>query len=131
MPENVKQVIVVRSDLKMNKGKIAGQVAHASLAIILDRMKIYWPFEHRTLWLKKNDPMEQWLSKRFTKVILKCNGLEELENIYRKALNLKIPASIITDRGDTVFSEPTTTCCAIGPDYNNRIDSITGHLRLL
>ena len=41
MPENVKQVIVVRSDLKMNKGKIAGQVAHASLAIILDRMKIY------------------------------------------------------------------------------------------
>jgi len=127
----VKQVIIVRNDLKMRKGKLAGQVAHASLAVILNKMKGCFPNNHRTLYLKDDDPMEIWLSGKFTKVVLKCDSLEELKEVYNKAWRMNIPASLITDCGDTVFNEPTTTCCGIGPDYNEKIDEITRHLRLL
>jgi len=128
---NVKMVIIVRNDLKMNKGKLAGQVAHASLAIILDKMKRYQPIGYRTLYLKNDDPMEIWLSGKFTKVILKCESLEELVEIHKKAKISGLSTSLITDCGDTVFYSPTITCCAIGPDYSEIIDKLTGHLRLL
>ena len=36
----IKQVIIVRKDLNMRKGKIAAQVAHAAMKVILDKMVV-------------------------------------------------------------------------------------------
>lgn len=133
---NVKQVIVVRKDLKMPKGKIAAQVAHAAMAVFLNMMdqsdgedadSDQWSFE-----VKRGSAMEQWLTGSFTKPVLACSSEAELLELYQKAQDAGLPCSLITDNGLTVFNGvKTNTCIAIGPDYDSNINPITGHLPLL
>jgi len=129
-----KQVIVIRKDLNMRKGKIAAQAAHASLKIILDMM------EHRrhglvtrwALYVAEDTPLAEWLNGRFTKICVSVDSEQELLDIYNKALNAKLSVALITDAGLTEFNNvPTKTCIAIGPDWPDKIDAITGHLKLL
>lgn len=127
---DVKQVIVVRKDLKMNKGKIAAQSCHASMKAILDRCNL---LENRVLYIgNMPEPMYQWLTGIFTKVVLGIDSEEEMLELYNKALCLNLICSLITDAGLTVFNGvPTNTCIAIGPEESYKIDSITSHLKLL
>ena len=134
-----KQVIVVRKDLNMRKGKIAAQVAHASMAVILDLIKdrklsrsqswltdeLYWssPYEH----------VVQWLENDFTKICVSVDSEKELLTLL-EAVKLEgiIPYSLITDSGATEFrGVPTNTCIAIGPWDSDSIDVFTEHLPLL
>ncbi len=127
---NVKQVIIVRKDLKMRPGKLAAQVAHASMKAVLDTCNL---LENRILY-KSNipEPMYQWLTGIFTKVVLAVDSEEELLELYNKALCLELTCSLITDAGLTVFNGiPTNTCVAIGPEESYKIDAITNHLKLL
>lgn len=127
---DVKQVIVVRKDLKMRPGKLAAQVAHASMKAVLDTCNL---LEGRVLF-KSNmpEPMYQWLTGIFTKVVLAVESEEELLELYNKALCLELTCSLITDAGLTVFNGvPTNTCIAIGPEESYKIDAITNHLKLL
>ena len=127
---NVKQCVIVRKDLKMNKGKLSAQVAHASMKAVLDTCNI---LENRVLY-KSNmpEPMYQWLTGIFTKVVLAVESEEELLELYNKALCLELTCSLITDAGLTVFNGvPTNTCIAIGPEESYKIDAITNHLKLL
>ena len=123
----IKQVIIVRNDLKMPKGKACAQVAHASLGALLDySTKIN---DNYVLDLK-DGILYTWLKGIFTKVCLKVESEQELLDIYKAAKDLNLSASLIKDAGFTVFPEPTLTCVGIGPYYADTIDKITGHLKL-
>jgi PTH2 family peptidyl-tRNA hydrolase len=128
-----KQVIVVRKDLNMRKGKIAAQVAHASLGAVLT-CSVTDPRagEVITIPLSDNEVLRNWFVGRFTKVCVSVDGEKELVDVYEKAKQAGLICSLITDAGLTEFNGvPTLTCCAIGPAFINDVDKITGHLKLL
>ncbi len=113
----MKQVILVRTDLKMNKGKLASQCSHASVEAVLN---------------SKKEKVEYWRKKGMKKVVLKVKDKEELLNYFKKAKSLKLTTALITDAGRTVFhNTSTTTCLAIGPDLEEKIDKITSKLKML
>jgi PTH2 family peptidyl-tRNA hydrolase len=138
MSDTIKQVIVIRKDLQMRKGKMVAQGAHASMKVILNLM------EHET-WLDEgktsvdryfnllpDDPLHLWLEDKFTKITVSVNSEEELLNIKQQADDAGIRNALITDMGATEFHGiPTNTCIAIGPDYSSVIDPITKTLKLL
>jgi PTH2 family peptidyl-tRNA hydrolase len=112
--QEIKQVILVRADLKMRKGKTAAQVAHAAVdAFKRSKFKIDW---------------ERTGSK---KVVLSVKDDKELRKFLRLATELDLPKAIIQDAGRTELPEGTVTCLAIGPAPEDRIDSITGELKTL
>ena len=125
-----KQVIVVRKDLNMRKGKIAAQASHASLGAILN-LQVNTDNDLMVL-NTSNSAVKEWLSGRFTKICVSVESEEELIDIYMKAMHNKVNVKLIKDAGLTEFGGiPTYTCLAIGPDYPGRIDPITGNLKLL
>ena len=125
-----KQVIVMRKDLGMRKGKMISQGAHASLGSVLKLMKKSdYKYE---LEFEKGSYLDQWLNGIFTKITVGVNSLDELMELYNKALEMDIPTILITDAGKTEFNGvPTVTCIAIGPYFSEEIDKITSHLKLL
>jgi PTH2 family peptidyl-tRNA hydrolase len=130
---SVKQVILVRQDISMPKGKMAAQVAHASMAVITSRIH-ETPHQSFAFMMDgglQHQYMEHWVNNSFTKVCLKVPTLEELQLLLEAAERANIPTSIICDNGTTVFNEPTITCGAIGPYDSETIDKITAHLKLL
>ena len=114
----IKQVIVMRKDLKMRRGKEIAQGSHASMAFLLER---HTP----------NHLLNGWLNNAQTKVCVRVDSQEELEEIYENAINSGLICHMITDLGKTEFDGvPTKTCLAIGPNKADEIDKITGHLKL-
>ncbi|MCD6483157.1 MAG: peptidyl-tRNA hydrolase [Candidatus Aenigmarchaeota archaeon] len=111
-----KQAIVVRKDIRMGKGKLAAQVAHASLQAFL---------------ISDEKTRNEWLSEGAKKVVLKVSSLKTLLNLYEKAKKLKLPVVIIRDAGKTQVNKGTITCIGIGPEREDKIDKITGKLKLL
>jgi len=112
--EELKQVIVVRADLKLGKGKLAGQVAHAAVSAA-----------EKSKWKK------DWFSQNQMKAVLKCSGEGELVGLYEQARRAGLPAELISDAGRTQIPAGTTTCLGIGPAPADDIDRITGRLKLL
>jgi len=131
----IKQVIVMRKDLNMRKGKMIAQGAHASMKAILDQGTFTnpssnCPYDRFRIFLTPD--LKEWLQGIFTKICVSVDSLDELEAIAEKARLTNIPYAVITDCGLTEFNNiPTKTCCAIGPADSELIDSITGHLKLL
>jgi PTH2 family peptidyl-tRNA hydrolase len=129
MRTEAKQVIVMRKDLNMRKGKMVAQGAHASMKAILD-----WAIYDNGIMidLPSDSPIENWLNGRFTKVCVSVDSEVELDEIYNKAKESGFICAMIVDAGLTEFNGvPTKTCCAIGPEWPEDIDKITGHLKLL
>ena len=120
-PLHPKQVIVIRKDLNMRKGKMCAQAAHASLAVILDAQR-EGPLPRA---------IQEWLDGRFTKIVVSVNSEEELHEVYQNAKLASIPCSLIQDAGFTEFDQPTYTAVGVGPDYPEFIDQVTGELPLL
>lgn len=129
--EKVKQVIVVRNDLKMSKGKMSAQVAHASLGAFLVERYTGDGYRGNVICIEETDAKEKWINGSFFKIVLKVDSEEELLEIKKKCDTEGIENKLICDEGHTVFSEPTNTCLGIGPDFENKIDKITGHLKLM
>jgi PTH2 family peptidyl-tRNA hydrolase len=76
--------------------------------------------------------MQEWLTTRFTKVVVQVNTEAELLEIYNKAKDAGLPCSLIQDSGATEFhGVPTHTAVAVGPDLAEKIDPITSQLKLL
>jgi PTH2 family peptidyl-tRNA hydrolase len=125
---NIKQVIVMRHDLKMRRGKQIAQGAHASMAFLTRRLQ-----SRTSICMDDFSPNEQtWILGSFAKVCVRCNSEEELMAIVDKATDLGLEVHLITDSGRTEFhGQPTRTCLAIGPDEASKIDQVTGHLELL
>lgn len=118
-----KQVIVIRKDLNMRKGKMVAQGAHASL-----KAYIAASFDHGKTG---NFIAAEWMLTLGTKICVSVDSEAELKEIFDKADAAKLPVVIIKDAGLTEFKEPTLTACAIGPASAEEIDKITGHLKLL
>jgi len=124
----VKQVIVMRHDLKMRRGKQIAQGAHASMSFIARRLQRAGSVSLDGF----TDAETAWLTGSFAKVCCRVNSEEELLAIRDKAAEASLEVHLITDSGKTEFhGVPTNTCLAIGPDDTERIDEITGQLQLL
>jgi len=119
---SIKQCIVMRNDLNMRKGKMCAQAAHASIQCTLESV-LYD--------VGPSKVMVQWLTEGMTKICVRVDSEAELFEIYQQAKNEKLTVHLITDAGLTEFKEPTRTCLAIGPDWADKIDKITGELKLL
>jgi PTH2 family peptidyl-tRNA hydrolase len=128
MPES-KQVIVMRKDLGMRKGKMIAQGAHASMKVLVDAGKL----DRETLAIALDPATREWLvSGRFTKVCVSVNSEAELDAIVANARSAGVPCALIVDSGRTEFhGVPTKTCCAVGPAWADAVDAITGALPLL
>lgn len=141
MTNHVKQVLVWRADLrnaktgqKVRSGKMAAQLAHASMKVFLDCMDRTYSQDGDTysLTVQHGGPTGQWLDGAFTKVCCSVPDEQQLLALLTDAQKADIPCALITDNGLTEFNGvKTNTCIAIGPDYASRIDAITGHLPLL
>lgn len=136
--ESPKQVIVMRTDLKMRKGKMIAQGAHASMKVFFDRIpegfSLSFPegFERVQIPIAVSGPMFAWMFGIFTKVCVRVESEADLLEVYERAKASHIPCALITDAGKTEFNGvPTKTCCAIGPAMPSEIDPITGNLKLL
>ena len=76
--------------------------------------------------------MDQWLNGVFKKVCVYVNSEDELMKIYNSSIEKGIMCSLIEDAGLTEFNGvPTITCIALGPEYSDKLDLLTGHLKLL
>ena len=125
--KTIKQIIVMRHDLKMRRGKQIAQGAHASMSFLCRRLE-----DTGSVSLDDFSEAERtWLTGAFAKVCCRVDSEEELMEIHDKALEAGLQTHLITDSGKTEFQgEPTNTCLAIGPDEGKKIDEITGHLQL-
>lgn len=128
-----KQVIVMRKDLNMRKGKMVAQGAHASMAVLLNIAIPVAQGPSRWLHIPLNrDALTEWIEGAFTKVCVSVDSEQELLDIVAAAKKAGVLNALITDSGLTEFGGvPTHTCCAVGPAHPSELDPITGHLRLL
>ncbi|MFH1400850.1 MAG: peptidyl-tRNA hydrolase Pth2 [Nanoarchaeota archaeon] len=112
----LKQVILVRTDLRLPSGKMAAQVAHASVECVMRS--------------EKSD-VKEWKAEGGKKIVLKVDGLAELYTYNQQAKDAGLVTAMITDGGLTVVPPGTVTCLGIGPAPEEKIDSVTGSLKML
>jgi len=114
-----KQVIAVRRDLKMSRGKTAVQVAHGALssALIARRKKEEW--------------FDAWLDGGQKKVVVRVEDEAELRDLFEIARGKGLPFYLVQDAGLTELPPGTTTVLGIGPAPVPIMDGVTGDLKLL
>jgi PTH2 family peptidyl-tRNA hydrolase len=112
----MKQVILVRQDLKLKKGKLAAQCAHASTESLLKSHK---------------DDITKWRSQGMKKVVLKVKDEKELKKYKALAEDHGLVTALIVDAGRTAIEPGTITCLGIGPDKEEKIDKVTGKLKMV
>ena len=114
-----KQVIVMRTDLKMSRGKIAAQAGHAAVSAAEEARK------------KCSDWWKAWIAEGQCKIAVRAESEQELLELEEKAKKSKLPTALIVDRGLTELPPETVTCLGIGPAPSIQIDAITGKSPLL
>lgn len=112
----MKQVILVRSDLKLGKGKVAATVAHASVAAFL-KANYY--------------SRKKWLKEGMKKVVLKVKNEKELLGFHKKFLKKGMPCELISDKGLTQVPPGTLIALGVGPMNDKKLDAFTKKLKLL
>ncbi|WP_227352747.1 peptidyl-tRNA hydrolase Pth2 [Haladaptatus salinisoli] len=111
----MKQAIVARTDVGMGEGKLAAQVAHASLSA----------YEETGRKARK-----RWKGEGQKKVVLKADGESELFRLAEKARAEGLPHAIVRDAGHTQLDPGTVTALAVGPADDDLVDRVTGDLSL-
>ncbi len=114
----LKQVIVLRSDLDMKKGKLCAQSSHASLEAFLQTQK------------KDKMLVDNWMRQGMPKIVLKVGSEKELLELYTIAKR-QFPCALIRDAGKTQVEPGSATALAIGPWQESQLDALTGKLKLL
>ena len=115
----MKQVIVVRSDLKIGKGKLSAHVAHASLE------------GYKIAKAKDSGVVSEWEGEGQKKVVVKVKDEAEMLEVYEQAKRARVPCALIRDAGLTQIAPGTITALAVGPWNEEEVDRLTGHLKLL
>ena len=113
---NYKQVILLRQDLKLPKGKACAQCSHASVEAVLK---------------SDSTKVKAWREEGMAKIVVKVKDEKELVSYFQKAKEEGLPVALITDAGRTVVAPGTKTAAAIGPAKDEEIDHITQNLKLL
>jgi len=111
----MKQAIVARTDLGMGRGKLAAQVAHASLSAYEDT---------------GDRARKRWKGEGQKKIVLKADGESELFRLADAAERRGLPNAIVRDAGHTQLEPGTVTCLAVGPGDDDEVDRVTGELSL-
>jgi|TARA_Y100000310_G_C20601814_1_gene773437 PTH2 family peptidyl-tRNA hydrolase len=112
----MKQVILIRQDLKLSKGKLAVQVAHASVEATLKSSKL---------------KVKKWKEEGMKKVVLKVKDKSELFKYKKLSSDAGLINAVIKDAGKTEVKPGTVTCMAVGPDKEESIDYVTDKLKML
>lgn len=116
--DKMKQIIVLRKDLNMRKGKMVAQGAHASMKAVLENLT--------------DKRVEEWLSKAFTKIVVSVDNEEEFLQVKDAAIKAGLICAEIIDNGQTEFNNvQTRTALAIGPATHDELQAVTGYLKLL
>ncbi len=102
----------------MGKGKIAAQVAHASLEAYKRTLK------------KHPEWVEEWEREGSKKIVLKVSSEKDLLDLYERAKK-EVPAALVRDAGYTQVEPGTVTCAGFGPAPDEIMDRLFGHLKLL
>lgn len=113
----MKMAIVVRRDLRMGKGKLAVQIAHAAVEA------------YRRAQKRNPEKVKKWLAEGGKKVAVWVDDLEQLLALHQKVAISKSP--LIRDAGLTQLPPGTITCFAIGPDEDEKVDRYTRGLKLI
>lgn len=117
--EELKMVLVVNDELKMGKGKIGAQCAHAAVGAV-ERMGASHPLALR-----------QWEEMGQAKICLRAESTAALRALAREAAAQGLPTFIVQDAGRTQVAAGSRTVLAIGPAPRSAVDRVTGHLKLL
>lgn len=115
MSDKLKQLIILREDLGISRGKEISQACHASLGA-------YRKTDSKTV--------SEWESSGARKIVV-SSGDEELEDLYARIKSKDIPAYLVKDAGKTEIEPGTVTALGVGPVEESKIDSITGELKLI
>jgi len=111
----MKQVILVRKDLKMSSGKIGAQTSHASVEAVLRSNK---------------DKIKEWRKDGMKKVVLAVRDKAELLDYKERAELFGLKVVLVSDAGKTEVKAGEITCLAIGPDSEEKIDKVTFELKM-
>ena len=118
--KGVKMIMCVRMDLKMNKGKIAAQCSHSAIGIYKKLIKS-----------KKYEKMlEAWELNGQKKIVAKLKTEKEMNMIISRATDANVLFHVITDAGRTQVAAGSRTVIAL-MDFENKMDTITGRLKLM
>ncbi len=117
--EEIKQVIIVRKDIKMGTGKLAAQVGHAAVMSYLDASE------------KDRKIADEWLSTGGKKIVLKVENEESLKKLFGAFKYKKIPCALVTDAGLTQLPPGTVTALGVGPWPTRELNPLTSMLKLL
>ena len=117
--DEIKQVIIIRADLEMGKGKLAAQAANASLMSYFEA--------------ERKDPQltREWLDSGEKKIVLKVSGEEDLVKLFKAFQFKKVPCALVSDAGFTQIPPGSKTALGIGPWRSSEIDMFTRGLKLL
>lgn len=128
-----KQVIILRNDLNMRKGKMIAQGAHASLKAVLDTGTVREVDGRRCLVIPLDDDrVGPWVEGKFAKIAVRADSEAELLALHEAAQAAGAVSALIQDAGLTEFGGvPTYTALAIGPGRKEALDPLTGNLKLL
>lgn len=141
-----KQVIVIRKDLNMRKGKMVAQGCHASLGVFTKSLEIFTQAKDGSDLDEHGHAKEityfgdlslthasvAWLKSSFAKICVSVNSEQALLDLQKRADEAGIINHLVQDNGKTEFGGVKTyTCIAIGPEESSKIDLITGGLPLL
>jgi PTH2 family peptidyl-tRNA hydrolase len=111
----MKQAIVARADLGMGEGKLAAQVAHASLSAYEDA---------------GSRARKRWKGEGQKKVVLQASGEDAVFALAEKANAEGLPNAVVRDAGHTQLDPGTVTALAVGPADDDLVDRVTGDLSL-
>lgn len=148
-----KQMIVMRRDLKMRKGKIAAQAGHACVEAVLmalvregrlGQVRVTddggWVYLDESAGVAGGaalgapdgpTALSDWFDAGVAKVCVYVDSEEELLDIHRRAREMGFVSALIRDAGITEFhGEATYTCLALEPLYADQVDPLTGGLPL-
>ena len=112
----MKQLIVVNEALRLPRGKLGAQVAHAAVGAFLAASP-----EAQTAWLQVGMP----------KIVVWVANEAELLGLEARAREAGLATFLVRDAGRTVVASGTITCLGLGPATAEELDPLTGMLRLV
>lgn len=128
--ERIKQVILIRKDLKMRRGKEIAQGSHAAMLFMLGRLRMD-PGRDGQFLLHLSEVERFWIEQGMAKVCLQVDSEQELLARHGQARALGLVSHLVRDSGRTEFGGVATyTACAIGPEKASHIDAVTADLAL-
>ncbi|MFW5956193.1 MAG: peptidyl-tRNA hydrolase Pth2 [Halorhabdus sp.] len=111
----MKQAIVARADLNMGAGKLAAQVAHASLMA-------YEAADSRV--------QSEWKGSGQKKIVLRADSEAQVFELADVAQREGLAHAVVRDAGHTELEPGTVSAVAIGPAREDLVDRVTGDLSL-